>query len=372
MSDIDLVTPDDFRAYLEVFHQVLAETAGQHLPEDTRGSLRHLANLPARIIGYVSETFGIAFEYLPASVTSVRVISGRDRIEDLIFRAPAKVQYGAVGFQIGGAHVTLRDSSFTDQFPFRLISDQSRVIVQNTYFAAGPRMNVPMPDIATKDAHRAWGREIHYAEIYGNRSRSTWNAALAVESAKREVILAVTDIRRASKRGEQISEFIESHRKNTILLLGDYGTEGKLRLSLIEKALRQLGYDPIQVEDLVPDIGSHDLMQKLTTLALISKFIVVDNSTPSGHLRELERCKANDRVTVVLNPQGIASSAETLGLSAVSKVIREFTYEPSDPLPQVQVASRWAETTVIELKKTLDSLYPWRHQDQPRTDFRGI
>jgi len=48
------------------------------------------------------------------------------------------------------------------------------------------------------------------------------------------------------------------------------------------------------------------------------------------------------------------------GASHFSRVIREQSYDPSNPEPAISEAAHWAEGILSELKRNLDSTYPWR------------
>jgi hypothetical protein len=136
-------------------------------------------------------------------------------------------------------------------------------------------------------------------------------------------------------------------------------TDGLVRLSGIEAALRLLGYEPILTKD-VPDHPHQDLSQKVVAIAAISRFIIVDDSTKSGHLAEVQLCKASNWITVLLPAHGIGASYMTAGASIFSNVVSEREYDPETRQLAVASAVAWAENKICELERRLDGTYPWR------------
>jgi hypothetical protein len=81
----------------------------------------------------------------------------------------------------------------------------------------------------------------------------------------------------------------------------------------------------------------------------MARFIVIEDSSAAGQIREIATCAAQGLVTAILRREGSRGSFVTTGEELKSKVIREFTYT-DDSLQQVLFeAIRWAEETVEEL-----------------------
>jgi hypothetical protein len=123
------VTDTEFKEYLQVFHNTLQSTADRFLDEQHKSQLTHLANLPSRIVGYVSTQFGVGFEYLDSESTTIEVVRGSSRVEDLFFQAPRRLREGASFMAIQGKNVTLKGGTYDGAFPFRLTSDEASVTV---------------------------------------------------------------------------------------------------------------------------------------------------------------------------------------------------------------------------------------------------
>ena len=102
MANVDAA---GFSTYLDTFHRVYRETVEAHVPDNLRGFLDRYSRLPCTVVGYVSTSFGVAFEYEPGDY-DVRVEHSSARIEDFLTGAPARVrrlQPMFVGFAVWGS-----------------------------------------------------------------------------------------------------------------------------------------------------------------------------------------------------------------------------------------------------------------------------
>lgn len=336
------VNTEQLQAYIEAFHRVLESVAVDCLPQDYRRQLLHSALLPARITGYVSTKLGVAVEYESAAETSIQGIKGSARVEDLIVRAPAAVRSTGPLFRVSGANFTVAGSTLEGVFPFRLNGPNASVTLRDVVFQAGP-----------------WRRAVQYAEVSSNRSAEHWSIAWAESRAKDEVLAAMVQVARASERKISVSEYIEKFKDKTVLLLGDYDEAGLKRLTPISAALSSLGYEPLLIKN-VPDHPHQDLPQKVVAIAAIARFVVVDDSSKSGHLVEVQLCKQNSWVTVLLRAGGKGGSWMTAGAAHASNVIRELSYDTANPNDAVAEAVGWAEEKLKELERKFEGTYPWR------------
>jgi hypothetical protein len=338
------VTEEDFRAYIDLFHKTLDATASEFLPEELRQTLLHISVTPALIIGYVSTQFGVAIEYVPASATQIEICRGSARVEDLIVQAPPYIQHTKPIFSIAAADTGFYGCTFSGGFPFRLKQLGASLFLENVTFDAG-----------------SWKRTVSYAEVFGNRSRDFWRTDLAVSRAKDEVLAALVESQRAEKKNISIAEYISSFKNKTVLVLGDYDDSGLTRLDQISQVLVSLGYEPLLIKD-IPDHPYQDLRQKVVAIGAIARFIVVDDSSKSGHLLEIQLCDQNKWVTILLRAGGHGGSWMTAGFSHLSAVILEQPYNATSLGSEIAEATQWAELKLQELQAKFDSTYPWRHK----------
>lgn len=344
------VTEKGIREYIDAFLRTIDETAKQFLPQESLSLLIHTSLLPSRVVAYVSTQYGVAIEYLKSERTQIEVVRGSARVEELLLQAPNWLRFKKELLLVGGnsgwrARHGIRRMELNGAFPFRCTGSDFRFTIEESTFNCGP-----------------WSKKIKYAEVYGNRSAEFWSKENAVARAKDEVLAAMVQINNAKTRSLSLGDYIAQRRQKTVLVLGDYNGEGMVRLEAICKALLSQGYDPVLVKDL-PDQLAQSLDQKVSTVGHIARFVVVDDSTKSGHLYEIRLCQDNEWVTVLLRKNGRSSSAMTRGVSVRSNVMREQGYEEGAIEEAVASAVEWAEAKFKELSRDGTNDYPWRAQN---------
>jgi len=119
-----------------------------------------------------------------------------------------------------------------------------------------------------------------------------------------------------------------------------------------------LGYEPVLIMD-VPDQPAQTLAQKVVTVGSLSRFVIIDDTEKSGHHSEIELCKANQWITVILRPDGHPSSSMSAGTSVTSNVILETSYSSGDIAGSLAESIRWAERKRDEIGRGLATHYPW-------------
>lgn len=335
----------DLKEYLESFHATLQTTAEQYLDSELHRRLLHISYLPAKIRGYVSTQFGTAIEYVPSGSTSIEIVLGSQRAEDLLFGAPKRIRDTRPILNMGGSMCSMINCKMDGAFPLRLNGEAASISLFEVSCQAGP-----------------WKIHIHYAQLFGTRKAGDWSIAQAVARAKDEVLAAVVEIQRAKDDGVTLEQYIVSHKERTVLLLGDYSPKGIARLSLIATGLDSLGYKPILIKN-VPDNLYQDMSQKVVAIGAISRFVIVDDSSRSGHLAEIPLCKQNNWVTIIMRLDGVVGSWMTAGASAYSNVILEIRYSETGIRDALSEATKWAEEKLDTLKQNLSSIYPWRQTE---------
>jgi hypothetical protein len=340
------IRDENLREYLEAFQTTLLSTAERYLKPEFHKRLLHLSYLPAKIKGYVSTQFGTAIEYVSSDATSVEIVLGSQRAEDLLFGAPKKIRDTGPMISLGGSMCSMTNLSLEGAFPLRLNREAASISFFNMSFKAGP-----------------WKRNIQYAQLFGTRKAENWSQAEAVARAKDEVLAALVEIQRAEDGGVTLDQYIASRKERSVLVLGDYSTEGLARLNAITAELDSLGYQPILIRD-VPDNLYQDMSQKVVAIGAIARFVVVDDSSRSGHLAEIPLCKQNNWVTIVMRLDGVAGSWMTAGVSAFSNVVLELPYSETAVRDALAEGTKWAEEKLESLKQNLSSIYPWRQGDK--------
>ena len=329
-----VVTKDEFRSYLTVFHDTVHEIARRHVPKDWHKFLPMLEHRQARIVGYVWQQFGVAYEYVRDQPHEIVVVEGSERVENLFFTCRADLPGG---IRVTGTG-TIVDADTDGFFPLRLVGEDSTAMIYNSTFTAP-----------------GWTRYVWSAGLYGDNQGSRWTPDEAVNAA---IQYSFDSLVAFMQDPQLLRHFVAVQRERRVLLLGDYNA-GKERLDRIAHTLEILGYEPTLLKD-IPEFAELDLIQKLTLVAGHCRFIVIDDSSPAGQLAEIQTCRANNWVTVILRAHGKGSSYVTAGASVASRVILERPYDPAWPVKDVAEAAQWSEEKIIEVRQNLSRVYPWR------------
>src|SRR5690348_225904 len=370
------VTENLLRLYLEKFHSTLKSAATQHLPPEDVPKLFHLSFQDAGIRGYVSTQFGAGFEYVP-SVRGIEVRVGNRRVEDLFLDWPASFQRQfahsspLVKLRDGSAKTVFSGVAISSPFPFYLDAANSDLTLINCHFEYEPGGPLVMGSIETIQERMrhlrrqsgasgmGWFRDTLAAHLYGNGTASFWSLEQAVARAKDEVLAAVADVNKARAYKTSLADYLNTKKKNSVLVLGDYSSAGMRRLQAICRCLVELRYVPTLVKD-VPDIFDSDLQQKFSVLGAAARFVLIDHSPHYGHLVELEIAQQNRWVSVLLHSGGQWGSSVAAGLSTGSKFHSEQGYDPATPCPGIRAAAQWAESHLGRVEQDYSHVYPWR------------
>jgi len=314
------------------------------MPQGTSGDLLHLSLLPAKIIGYVSTQSGVAIEYIKHDITSILTIKGSKRVEEILTSFSLK-KCRCVGMYLDNSKATLSNSGFSNMFPFLVNGRNSSLVVSDSIFS-----------------YFGYTKSIQYSEIYGDRDYSHWTVEKAESRAKDEVMAALAQIARANQTNMTIEKYISTYKDRTILLLGDYSEDGMSRLTKIFDYLKLHGYEVMLLKD-IPDHPHHDLRQKVTAVASIARFIVIDDSSKSGHLIEVDICRQNFWITILARKYGHSGSYMTAGSSCASNVIKEIDYDLENINEAFSRAIEWAESKLIDVSRDFTRTYPWRKRE---------
>jgi hypothetical protein len=336
------------RTYLDTFHKTYRETANQFLSGENRAQLGRYPLVGGRVIGYVSTQFGAGIEYEGGQLSETIVRRHSSTVDDMFLNAPPfvrKAQAVGVGIQ-DSSNITLTRIRMVNLRPFRFQGEASSLRMTDCDFSFGN-----------------WTRKVLLAELYGNRTGEFWSETWAVRRAKDEILVALSDVAAATRRGLELDESLRRFKEKTVLVLGDYANDGKLRLDAICELLANAEYAPVLVKD-VGDLPGQDLQQKVVALGSVARFVVVDDSSKSGHMVELARAQENRWLTIILRQQGSQGSFMTRAASATSTVIYEADYA-NDTLAEIlKTAFAWAEERIIALNRTYTREYPWLRPDK--------
>jgi len=182
-----------------------------------------------------------------------------------------------------------------------------------------------------------------------------WKVRLPATIRGQEVIDAiVTAFELVCSRADLILENAES-----VLVLGKDTGEGLERLRLIAARLETLGYYAIIIKD-QPDKFGESLLQKVMRHALSSKFVIVENTEPSGHLYEIPHVgKAAECVTAFLQEKGKGATWMFEDAFGRNQHWRKFIYADGDLEGIVNEAAAWAEDFIKQFGAFQQRVLPW-------------
>jgi hypothetical protein len=147
-------------------------------------------------------------------------------------------------------------------------------------------------------------------------------------------------------------------KETSVLVLGAYAGAAGERLLSVRQMLRDLGWDANLLSELneIPMMSNEE---KLRLWAGASRFCVMVDEVPSGHLAEYMMLREQRVTTAVLRPSH--GSSWMVGDDAADDVnfIRNFDAS-GDVAAVLQTASDWARDFTRERARRYNALYPWR------------
>lgn len=339
------VKNDEFRSYLETFHRLYQDKLVAYVPEQYRGDLlriQHLQN--SKIVGYVSTTYGVGYEYQPGVAGNFEVSFGSRRVDEFFFRHPRGLIENDrnICIRLTGRDFRMISCTVEGRIPVRLDGLEASATLENLEWT-----------------FRGKARRIAYAELFANRASDNWLVEKAVERAMDEVLQANVYASGMERFRMSVSDYLERFKKGHVLILGDFSERGTERIDRIKELLGIHGYYGFTLQD-VREVPEFDLRQKLTAVAPVCRFVIVDDSSRAGQAAELPIIEMLRVATIVLRLRGSQSTFVTHGLSATSNVILEVDYDLTDIKQVLNAAVQWVESRIGELQDRFSKTYPWR------------
>lgn len=167
-----------------------------------------------------------------------------------------------------------------------------------------------------------------------------------------------TSIKAAFDLVWQRADAILEHSDSVLILGKDTGTALDI-LKRIESKLQEMGYYTYIIKE-QPDRAGESVVQKVMRYALSSRFVVIENSEPSGHLYEIPHvAKAAECVTVVLQEKGRGATWMFEDAYAKHKHWHKIEYENASLETAVVEAATWAEQFVKDFGNYQTAQLPW-------------
>jgi hypothetical protein len=146
---------------------------------------------------------------------------------------------------------------------------------------------------------------------------------------------------------------------DSVLVLGADSGKHLSRLQAIKRVLEEHGYYVYLVKE-QPDRLGESTLQKVLRHALSSRFVVVENSCPSGHLYEVPHvAKMAECVTAVLQQRGRGATWMFEDAYFRHKHWRKFSYELDRLTSVVLDAATWARRQLTAFEDHQRDGLPW-------------
>jgi hypothetical protein len=149
---------------------------------------------------------------------------------------------------------------------------------------------------------------------------------------------------------------------NSVLVLGKDTGPALDRLKGIATRLGELGYHTSIIKE-EPDLPGESIVQKVMRYAVRSRFVLIENTEPAGHLYEIPHVtKMAECVTVVLQEEGKGATWMFEDAYAKHKHWHKITYKGRDLNQAVELAAKWAEEFVADFAQYQVEHLPWRSE----------
>jgi len=157
-------------------------------------------------------------------------------------------------------------------------------------------------------------------------------------------------------------KLIKESRRKCVLIIG----EDRKHLDLLYKiktSLKKNGYEGLLLKD-YPDIEEQSNEEKMNLFGGLARFVICENSYPSGHIDELHICSRNNFVTIILQKEGVVGGATLMQASYYLdfSFIKRMMYKPDSLDSSVNKAIKLGELLVAERKKALNKEYKYRQE----------
>jgi len=158
---------------------------------------------------------------------------------------------------------------------------------------------------------------------------------------------------------DRLASAISDAKRASVLVLGEDTDASLIRLNRICAIIEEkLSLSAILIKE-QPELENHGLIGKLLIYATMARYVIVENSVPSGHLYELPYIRTAEAVTIVLQESGRGSSRMPDDSFAKNPLVQVFNYEPETLETVLQQAASWAENRLQENIEVNHKAWPW-------------
>lgn len=156
----------------------------------------------------------------------------------------------------------------------------------------------------------------------------------------------------------EILSMVMKTKKNTVLLLGKDSDEGLEVLLDIRKYVEQHGLRCLLVKEM-PEHLETSLITKVLLCAMLSRFVIMENTFPSGHLYELPFVRNAEAVIAILQQEGTGATWMFDDMIPKHPLVQRFWYTNESLSEMVTAAIQWAERRIAENVRINKAAWPW-------------
>jgi len=346
-------TPEDLREYMSHFRLAFIQGARAQF---NKGEQKQLGLLPYlrqyAVFGLVSTELGVGFEFRAEGGDSFQGTA--EPMHQYLATAPLAARAPHYGLTLTpGTNVTMVHSEFDERSV--LVDDGALLVVRSKLHERRIPIALRGSDaIAVVVESRIGGRHVHYAFLSGDNSKARWSRQVAVREADSALLRARVEMHVDQGRYAPFRRLAD----RSVLVLGDFADEGRMRLAEIKRVLGDAGYEPFQADE-IEDIPRQDIRTKILTLATVCRFVVMDDSSRGGQIGEVPIVEQAKTPLVILRLEGSFSSMMTRGHSWGTVYQGEYT---SSTLPaRLTEGIAAAEHAISEIERTNNAAYrSWR------------
>lgn len=144
------------------------------------------------------------------------------------------------------------------------------------------------------------------------------------------------------KEQNKITDFLKDSLQENVLVLGkDSDEKGLAKMERISYVLRANRYVPVKLKEL-PEIKHLSLETKMIIVAGLSRFVIAEDSRPSGHIDEVRLCAECQYITATVREVGTGSTWMQAHYPDQYRFMNRFCY--SSPKKKVQSDTLCKET----------------------------
>ena len=194
--------------------------------------------------------------------------------------------------------------------------------------------------------------------------------AQSIQKIQHEIEPTLSD-EEAQRWASQIMQSLVDSNKRSVLILGkDSDEEGWKKIQRIKRIVSNEGYYPLILKEL-PELKHVSLERKMLVLGALARFVLAEDSRPSGHIDEIKICAINEFVTATLREAGTGSTWMQVHYPMMYSFMQRFCYEGAkggvgDKLcghiyqsleEAVNAAVKWAEDRISEQERAFKDMY---------------